>query len=64
MWVLRLIEAFGRLVPIGPDTLTSQLNLVLVLANNLAEAEICNFDFSVVEDDILRFEVVMDYFLF
>ena len=64
MWVLRLIEAFGRLVPVGADTLTSQLNLVLVLANNLAEAEICDFDFPVVEDDILRFEVVMDYFLF
>ena len=64
MGILRLIEAFRRLVPVGPDALTSQLNLVLVLADNLAEAEICDFDFPVMKDDILRFEVVVDYFLF
>ena len=44
--------------------MTSQLNLVLVLADNLAEAEISDFDFPVMKDDILRFEVVVDYFLF
>ena len=44
--------------------MTSQLNLVLVLTDNLAEAKVCDFDFPVMKDDILRFEVVVDYFLF
>ena len=53
LWVLALVEALGSLVPVGAHTLTSQLNLVLILLNDLAETEIRDLNLTVVEDDIL-----------
>ena len=58
--VFALVEALGRLVPVGSDSLTRQLNLVLVLLDDLAEAKVRDFHLSVVEYYVLRLQVVVD----
>ena len=63
MRVFRLIEAFRRLVPVRSDALAGQLDLVLVLLDDLAQAEVCDLNLAIVEDDILRLEVVVDNLL-
>ena len=50
-----LLEALWRLVPVGANALRSQLYLLVALLDDLAEAEIRNLHFSVVEDDVLWF---------
>lgn len=61
--VLWLVEAFWRLVPVGAHALARQLNLILILFDDLAEAEVGDFDLSIVKDDVLGLEVVVDYLL-
>lgn len=64
LWILRLIETLRCLVPISAHALTGQLNLVLVFFNDLAETEIGDFDFAVVEDYVLGLQIVVDDLLF
>ena len=63
LWVFGLVEALGCLIPVGADALAGQLNLVLVLLDDLAQAEVSDFHLAVVEDDVLWFQVVVDYLL-
>ena len=63
MRILRLVEALRCLIPVSANALRSELDLILVLSNNLAQSEVSDFDFSIVEDDVLRFKVVVNDFL-
>ena len=53
LWIFALVKALGGLVPISADTLTGELDLILILLNNLAEAEVGNFHLSIMKDNIL-----------
>ena len=59
----RLVKALRCLVPVGANALGCQLYFVLVFAHHLAKPKVCNFDFTVVKDDVLRFQVIVDNFL-
>ena len=61
--ILRLIEALGCLVPVGANALACQFDFVLVLLDDLAQAKVSDFHLAIVEDNVLRFEVIVDYFL-
>ena len=61
--VLALVEAFWGLVPVGSHTLTRQFDFVLIFFDDLTQAEICDFDFSIVEYYVLWLEIIMDNFL-
>ena len=61
--VFRLVEALRCLVPVGADALAGQLDLVLVLLNDLAQAEVSDFHLAVVEDYVLWLQVIVDYLL-
>lgn len=56
------IETLRSLVPISSNSLRSQLDLVFVLINLFTQAEIAELNLSIVEENILRFEVEMDHF--
>ena len=58
--ILALIEALGRLVPVGADPLARQLDLVLVLLDDLAQAEVGDLDLAVVENYVLRLQIVVN----
>ena len=62
--VFGLVEALGRLVPVRAHALAGQLDLVLVLLDDLAEAEVSDFHLAVVEYYVLRLQVVVNYLLF
>ena len=51
------------MVPVSAHSLTCQLYLVLVLLNDLAQAEVCDFYFTIVEDYILRLQIVVNNLL-
>lgn len=55
-----LLEAFRGLIPICSDALRCQFNLILALIKCLAQAEVSNFDLSIVENNILRLQIIMD----
>ena len=59
-----MVEALRSLVPVCADSLTRQFNLILVFLDYLTETKISDFDFSVVEDDVLWLQVVVDNLLF
>jgi hypothetical protein len=40
--------------------LRGQFDLVLIFADNFAESKVSDLDFAVVEDDVLRFQVVVN----
>ena len=61
--VFGLVEALGRLVPVRAHALAGQLDLVLVLLDDLAEAEVSDFHLAVVEYYVLRLQVVVNYLL-
>ena len=61
--IFRLIETLWSLVPVCANSLTRQFNLVLVFLNNLAKPEISDFDFSIVENNVLRLQIVVDNLL-
>ena len=63
MRVLTLVETLRCLIPVGANALACQFDLVLVLLDDLAQAEVSDFHLAVVEDNVLRFEVIVDYFL-
>lgn len=54
------LEALGCLVPVSANSLTSQLNLFVSFVDYLAETKVSDFDFAVVEDNVLRFQIVVD----
>ena len=58
-----MVKTLGRLVPVGAYPLRCKLDLVLVLSNDFAEPEVGDFDFPVVKDDVLWFEIVVDDYL-
>jgi len=53
LWI-HLVEALWSLIPIGSHSLRSQLNLILTLIESFAKSKISYFDFSIVENYILR----------
>ena len=57
-------EAFGGLIPVSAHSLRRQLYLLLILAHELAQTKVGYLDFSLVEDYVLRFQIVVDYLLF
>lgn len=59
-----LLEALWSLIPICSDSLWGELYLLIAFINYLAKAEVSYLHFTVVEDDVLWFEVVMNDFLF
>ena len=63
LWIFALVETLRRLVPIRADTLTCELDLILVLLDDLAETEVGNFHLSIMKDNILWFKIVVDYLL-
>lgn len=60
LWILAEVETLGRLVPVRAHTLGGEFNLVLILANDLAEAKVGDLDLPIVEDDVLRLQVIVD----
>lgn len=54
------IKTFGRLIPVCADPLACKLNFILALIDGLAESKVSYFNFSIVENDILRFKVIVD----
>ena len=60
MWILK-VEALWGLIPVGTNALTCELYFILSLVKSFAQAEVCYLNFTTVEDDILRFQVVVDY---
>jgi hypothetical protein len=58
-----LIETFRGLVPICANTLTCQLYFVLAVLECLAETKICDLDLTIMENDVLRLEVIVDNLL-
>lgn len=61
--VLALVETLGSLVPVRAYALTRQFNLILILLDDFTQAEVGDFHLTVVEDNVLRLQVVMDDFL-
>lgn len=59
-----LLEALWSLIPIRANTLRCELNFLMAFVDDLAEAEICNFDLSIMKYDILRLQVIMNDLLF
>lgn len=47
------IEAFRCLVPVGADALAGEFNLFLPGVERFAQSKVGNFDFAVVENDVL-----------
>ena len=60
---LRLIEALRGLVPVGAYPLGGELYFFFVFLHFLAQAEIGDFDLPIVEKNVLRLQIVMNYFL-
>jgi hypothetical protein len=63
MWVLQ-VEALWGLIPVGANALTCELYFILSLVKSFAQAKVRYFNFSIMEDDILWLQVVVDYPLF
>lgn len=61
--VFRLIEAFWGLIPIRANALAGELNFILVFLDDLAQAEVCDFDLAIVEDNVLGLEIVVNNLL-
>jgi hypothetical protein len=53
-------KALRRLVPIGTHSLRSQLNLFNIARHRLTQPEVRNLDLSVMKQDVLRFQVVVN----
>lgn len=57
---LRVDEALRGLVPVSAHALARQLNFVLVFLHDLAQTEVSDFNFAIVENDVLGLQIVMD----
>ena len=53
--VFRLIETLRCLVPVGAYALRCEFDLLLIFTNNFAQTKVCDFDLSIVEQNILGF---------
>ena len=58
-----MVKTLGCLVPISANTLTGELNLILIFLYNLTEAKVGNFDLAIMKDNILWLKIVVDYLL-
>ena len=58
-----LLEALGGLVPVCTDSLRCQFNFLVTLVYYLAQPEICDLDFAIVKNDVLRLQVIVNDFL-
>lgn len=56
-------KTLGGLVPVGSSSLRSEFYFFLVILKHLAKSKVRYFDLSFVEDDILGFQVVVNYTL-
>jgi hypothetical protein len=61
---LVLLEALGCLIPVGSNSLRSQLDLLRSFVYYLAQAKVCYLHLPVMEYDVLRLEIIMYNFLF
>jgi hypothetical protein len=61
--VIRHFEAFGCLIPIGPNPLRSQLYPFAVFFHNFTQTEVRYFHFAIMKEYILRLEVIVNNFL-
>ena len=59
-----LLKALRGLVPVSSNSLGRQLYLLVTFIHNLAEPKVSNFDFTVMKNDVLWFEIVVNDFLF
>ena len=59
------LKCFRRQVPICPNSLWGQINFCLfcVTINGLAKSKIKDFDNAFMEDDVSRFQVIMNDFI-
>ena len=64
LWIFRLIKTFRGLIPVSADSLRCQLYLLLVFTDDFAKSKVCDFDLTVVEEDILGFQIVVNDLLF
>jgi hypothetical protein len=55
-----LLETLGSLIPVGAHSLGCELDLLMPLVYYLAQAKVRDLHLSIVENDILRLQVVMD----
>ena len=63
LWIFRLVKTFRGLIPVGADSLGCKLYLFLVFTDYFAKSKVCDFNLTVVEEDILWLQVVVDNFL-
>ena len=61
--IFRLVKTFRGLIPVGADSLGCQLYLLLVFTDYFAKSKVCDFYLTVVEEDILWLQVVVNDFL-
>ena len=59
LWRIGL-ETLRSLVPVRAHSLRRQLYFLVAFVDYLAETEVGDFDFAVVEDDVLGLQVVVD----
>jgi len=59
-----LLEAFWRLVPVSTDALRCELNLLMPFVDYLAETKVSYLNLSVVKDNVLWLEIIMNNLLF
>ena len=64
LWVFGLVKAFWSLVPVSADTLACQLDFVLIFLDDFAQTEISDFHLTIVENDVLRLQIVVNNLLF
>lgn len=59
-----LLETLGSLIPVCTDALRSQLDFLVPLIYDLAQAKVSYLHLAIVEDDVLWLEVIMNNLLF
>lgn len=62
LWAV-LCETLWSLVPVCSYTLRSQLDLFISFVNNLAKSEVSYFDLAIMEYNVLRLQIIVDYLL-
>ena len=63
LWIFRLVKTFRSLIPVSSNSLGCKLYLLLIFTDYFAKSKVCDFNFTVVEEDILWLQVVVDDFL-
>ena len=63
LWIFRLVKTFRGLIPVSTYPLGRKLYLFLVFTDDFTKSKICDFDLTVVEEDVLWLQVVVNDFL-